>query len=145
MKAEAPDGLASIFFDAEGAFDGHWNECSGYSVNPPPFYHDGGVDVQSSTAVADEHHLTANSYPNPATGGTLIRFELPASGAAEVTVYDLAGRRIRTLASGFRGAGSHGVRWDGADAQGRPLPDGVYFCRVSTAAGTAVEKILLVR
>lgn len=147
VKPDAPDGLATVAFAVDGPFDGHWNDCSGYSVTPAPTYHDGGVQVESSTSVGDAaaDAIAARAHPNPATGGARISFVLPTAGTAEVSVYDLTGRRIRTVASGAMAAGLQGVRWDGEDDRGRAAPAGVYFCRVRSAAGTAVDKIMLVR
>jgi len=45
----------------------------------------------------------------------------------QIAVYDVAGRLVRTLASGVEAAGPHSVEWDGRDAQGTRMQRGVYF------------------
>ncbi|MCR4439556.1 MAG: FlgD immunoglobulin-like domain containing protein [bacterium] len=47
-----------------------------------------------------------------------------------VDLYNVAGRKVRTLAEGLQAAGWHQLRWDGRDDRGGPLPRGVYFCRL---------------
>lgn len=67
-----------------------------------------------------------------------VRFVLPASASgADVHIFDVAGRRVRTLQS----TGSE-ARWDGTDAAGNRAPAGVYFGR-SPAVGEAARVVLL--
>lgn len=72
--------------------------------------------------------------PNPSRAAVVLRFRMPAGGAAEVAIHDLAGRRVRVLASGGFAAGDQRVTWDGRDASGRRVAPGLYFARVR--AGT---------
>jgi flagellar hook assembly protein FlgD len=59
-----------------------------------------------------------------------------------VAVFDVDGRRVRTLVDATLGAGPHEARWDGADASGRAVGAGVYFVRLA-AAGQAVSRRLV--
>ncbi|MBM4119035.1 hypothetical protein FJ251_15135, partial [bacterium] len=60
-------------------------------------------------------------------------------------VYDLAGRRVRTLVDGPLPAAQHEAIWDGADAAGRRLASGVYFVRLVAGDYRASEKLVLVK
>jgi len=82
--------------------------------------------------------------PNPAPAGTEIRFTLAAAGAAEVSIYDIAGRLLRTLHDGVIGAGSHALVWDGCDGSSRAVPPGTYLARVATDGGAAESRRVLV-
>ena len=59
-----------------------------------------------------------------------------------VRVFDLAGRRVRTLFAGERGGGSFAVAWDGTDAAGRRVPPGIYLFRVHLATDAKEEAAL---
>ena len=61
-----------------------------------------------------------------------------------VAVYDLAGRRVATLAQGQYDAGEHLVRWDG-NGRGGPVGAGVYFIRVQTLDDVISHKLMLVK
>ncbi|MBC7185804.1 MAG: T9SS type A sorting domain-containing protein [Calditrichaeota bacterium] len=74
----------------------------------------------------------AQNYPNPFIGATTISFRLATTDQIAVEVYDVAGRKVRTLAEGLQADGWHQLRWDGRDARGVPLPAGVYFCRLKS-------------
>ncbi len=83
--------------------------------------------------------------PNPFTDGTEIVFELARGGEAVVRVLDVAGRTVRTLASGSFAAGTQRSSWDGTDAAGARVAAGVYFYRVETAAGARTGRMVLMR
>ncbi len=76
------------------------------------------------------------NHPNPFNPSTTIAYKLAAASAVELQVYDLAGRRVRTLESGVsRSAGRHTVTWNGTDDTGRSVASGAYVYRVSRGAG----------
>ncbi|MBN2564449.1 MAG: hypothetical protein JXB46_01945 [Candidatus Eisenbacteria bacterium] len=84
--------------------------------------------------------------PNPFNPQTTIRYSVSRQGARVVlAIYDVAGRRVNTIADGPREAGDHAVIWDGTDELGRPVASGVYFCRLSIdgASGQARKMVLL--
>ena len=45
VKDSATAGLAVVRFGSQAPYDGHWNNCSGYQINPGPQYYDGGIDI----------------------------------------------------------------------------------------------------
>lgn len=83
--------------------------------------------------------------PNPFNPMTSLTFELAQAGPARLVIYDQAGRRIRTVASGPRAAGRHQVRWDGRDGSGRAVAAGHYLAALETGGGRQVRKLSLVR
>ena len=88
----------------------------------------------------------AQSRPNPSRGPAEIRFTLPCDAEhVSLGVFDLSGRLVRSLASGALSAGEHTVRWDGAGADGRMSPAGLYFYRLDTGKGVVTRKLVLAR
>jgi photosystem II stability/assembly factor-like uncharacterized protein len=80
------------------------------------------------------------STPNPFGARTSIGFTLARAGRARLGVFDLAGRRVRTLADGEHGAGRHDVAWDGRDDAGRAVRAGSYRYRLELPDGTALVR-----
>lgn len=84
--------------------------------------------------------------PNPCNPHTTFRFTLPTAAIVEMNVYDLAGRRLRTLAAASpRGAGPHAMLWDGRDDAGRSVPSGVYLGRLEAGTLRATARVVVVR
>lgn len=81
--------------------------------------------------------------PNPVATGTNIRFELVRTSVARLTVHDVAGRLVRTLASGQLERGGHDILWDCRDDGGRRVPAGIYHYRVE-APGTTLARRMVV-
>jgi subtilisin family serine protease len=81
--------------------------------------------------------------PNPSQGSVEIAYGLPVESPVSLKIYDLSGRRIRTLVSGREKAGYREVAWDGrADGGGR-VPSGVYLYRLTAGSFSAVRKLVI--
>jgi len=70
------------------------------------------------------------AWPNPFNPRTSVVFSLPEAASVEAAVYDLAGRRVRTLHRGVLVAGEHRLQWTGGDERGDRVAAGVYLVRV---------------
>jgi len=125
----------------------------GAFVYPYPEYRrfyviDAGQGLSPTGGPPDSHATIGapilECRPSPFRNATLIRYELPAASAVDLGVYDVAGRLVRTLESGFRGPGAHGVRWDRNGSDGRWLPAGVYFVRLAVGGDrSAATKVVV--
>jgi hypothetical protein len=72
----------------------------------------------------------AQNRPNPFSSATTFSYFLPRSAVVDLSVYDIAGRQVKTLVKGSEGAGHTVVRWDGTDDARRPLADGLYVYKL---------------
>lgn len=103
-----------------------------------------GADAVAAVGPARASGLAlAAPTPNPAHGPTVLAFDLPRAMRASVALFDLAGRRVRTLVDGQLPAGRSAPRWDGRDDAGRALPAGVYLALLSTDEGTRTRRVAL--
>lgn len=105
--------------------------------------------VGAATAVEEvpeAYAATLNAYPNPFNPRVTISFAVSAPTVGELAVFDVTGRKVRTLASGVFLAGEQDVVWDGVDARGRAVPSGVYLVRLDAGSDAGVSrKVQLVR
>ena len=102
------------------------------------------VIAESSTAEATGFRLYANA-PNPFNAETVISFDLPQSGVAKLSVYNLAGQRVATLIDRTIDAGHHTCRWHARADNGRSLATGVYVLRIEALGTMRTGKLLLLR
>jgi hypothetical protein len=98
-------------------------------------------------ALPKSYSLSQN-YPNPFNPQTTISYEVPTSAGkgapVSLSVYDLRGRKVRSLVEGVRKPGRHSVQWDGRDDRGAQLASGVYFYRLQAGDFMETRKLLLV-
>ncbi len=80
--------------------------------------------------------------PNPSSGASVLRLDLPEARRVRVALYGLDGRAVRVLLDGERGAGRHTVRWDGAGEDGRRAAPGIYFARIEAGASRASVRLV---
>lgn len=86
------------------------------------------------------------NFPNPFNPGTKIRFDLPEPSRVFMSIYDPAGRLVRSLIDGERyGVGGWEREWDGRNEAGDPVPSGVYFCVLEAAGRTESRKLVVLR
>jgi hypothetical protein len=104
-----------------------------------------GVDRPGDGPIAvGPSHLFQN-IPNPFSPETSIAFELPRGGRAELRIYDVNGRLVRTLLNANRKPGTHKLRWDGSDGSGRTVPSGVYFYSLTAPGVDESRKMILAK
>jgi len=99
-----------------------------------------GID---ETGLPKTFRLYAN-FPNPFRSGTMINFDLPEPGKVSLEVFDLQGRRVRTLVEEDKAAGRYSVPWTGQNEAGEIVAPGIYFYRLHTPKHTATQKLLRV-
>jgi len=103
-----------------------------------------------STAEQPESFVLHPNFPNPFNASTQISYSIPIARpdkAVEVhlTLFNLAGQHVRTLASGRKTPGTYLAHWDGKDQYGEDTASGIYFLKLQTSEGQAVQKMLLLR
>nr|MEE4267027.1 C25 family cysteine peptidase [Candidatus Krumholzibacteria bacterium] len=102
-----------------------------------------------ATAAGDEDLprtlVAEGNHPNPFNPMTTIKFAVPRDGKVDVSVYDVAGRRVAQVLSEVMTAGRQSVTWTGRDDQGQAVASGTYFYRVNAGGETVVGKMLLMK
>ncbi len=128
----------------EGGVHNEWHWAQRFPVTlqylfpPPPA---SGMPAGVTPALLVLHP----NMPNPFNPRTTLGFDLLAPAEVRLTIYDVAGRRVRELMAGPLPAGSHEAVWDGRDGGGRALPSGVYLAAIKAGRRMATRRMVLVR
>jgi flagellar hook capping protein FlgD len=134
-----PDGAGGaivIWFD--------YRDGSGSDIYAQRIYGGGGVAAAPLEKVA--RFAAPTAHPNPAHGGTTISFDLAIAGPVTVTVYDAAGKRVRTLVPEQElPSGRKVVSWDGTSNGGTPAGAGIYFVRVTVGSVSVASRLAILR
>ncbi|WP_457652289.1 FlgD immunoglobulin-like domain containing protein, partial [Rhodocaloribacter sp.] len=118
---------------AGSSFFLHITDCCDHTLRVDPQFslYETSIDETPQTFALEQN------YPNPFNPQTRIVFALPEASSVRLTVYDVLGREVVTLAAGRREAGRYAVTWNGRNAAGSAVPSGVYLYRIE--AGSFVE------
>ncbi len=117
------------------------------------------ADLQANTDAAQMMYYTTpvaenqppmpldlgQNRPNPFNPSTTILFTVEREGPVAIAVYDLAGRKVRTLTDQSYAPGRHSVVWDGASDTGERMPSGMYLYRLETEGRSLTRKMMLVK
>jgi uncharacterized delta-60 repeat protein len=95
--------------------------------------------VNSNNQIPKEFRLSQN-YPNPFNPTTKIDFSTPVDGVVSIKVFDVTGKEVAKLVSGFKNKGNYSIEFNASS-----LPSGVYFYELETNGFSDTKKMLLVK
>jgi len=120
-----------------------------YSINTEDIYFIEFIDNVS----ADEfEHLMSKipiqflkNFPNPIKNTTKIEFQLLKPGKTEVSIYNIKGQTVKTIAHELMNVGNHSMLWNGEDELGKKVANGVYFFKVEQNNKTKIKKMIVLQ
>ena len=95
---------------------------------------------RESRSVQPEAYVLGEAYPNPFNPVTSFEYTMPEAGMVEVLVYDVSGRMVAELASGYKSAGTYSVTWNAND-----LSSGVYMLQMIAGDFVTMQKVMLIK
>ena len=139
-----------------GVYDGFTIEdellIDGISRLTPPDEYSITVQLAVGTTVSlDEPNVTPfefalhQNYPNPFNPETKIQFDIAEKSHVTITVFNLVGQKVATLANSSMDVGKYTLTWGGLNDDGTPIPSGVYFYEMSTSSYHSIKKLVLVK
>jgi hypothetical protein len=85
------------------------------------------------------------AFPNPFNPSTTIEFTLQEDASAAITIYNMAGQKVKDLLDSSLAAGQHHVTWDGTDSAGKAYSAGIYIVRLKAGDVMETGKLVLVK
>lgn len=108
-----------------------------------------GIEDGSPVSQVPRSFSLSQNYPNPFNPTTTIVMEIPDRPGeiqqVKLTIYDVRGRKVRTLVDSGCEPGRHRVMWDGKNDTGEPVPSGVYLYTLRSDVQTYTRKMILVK
>lgn len=126
------DGLHSGIYTL--AFDNLQNRLYGGAVGIYTY------DLAANTPSKPETFSLQQNYPNPFNSATIISYTLSEGAFIKIELYDMLGRKVRTLVEDFKTPGTYTVKLEGGD-----LSSGVYFYRLMAGPKAIVRKAVLIK
>ncbi len=87
----------------------------------------------------------SQNFPNPFNPSTQIAFSIPVVEMVKLEIFNATGAKIATLFQGVLPAGKYVVSWDGTNAQGNPVPAGIYFYRLTAGNFQQTRRMVLLK
>lgn len=100
-----------------------------------------GINFITKTNSADDFQLEI--YPNPFSTATRIKYRITAKSKINLSVYDINGRKVKTLLNKTQQPGYYSIVWDGRDNNNNLIRKGLYFITIQTKKGTYTKRIIL--
>lgn len=103
-----------------------------------------GVNDNNGNLIPSQFSLAQN-YPNPFNPETVISFNILQPGNVRLEIYNILGQSVSVLVDGYLSAGPVSAEWNGRDRNGRDVPSGIYFYRLSRDGESLTRKMVLMR
>lgn len=113
-------------------------------------YDVGAFEGNPATGIDDdaaplEGFRLQQNYPNPFNPETTIEFTMASAGRVTLEIFDVLGRKVRTLVSDFLPSGSYSQRWNGRNDVGDLVESGVYVYRLQAGNFSRIRKMQLIQ
>jgi hypothetical protein len=145
QSTEDPALRAKIIFQPTLETGEHHIEYFITDVNGNSTYHREDFEVAADLTIKD-----VLNYPNPFYASTEFTYvlTLPAENV-NIKIFTLAGRLIKKLDNTPAGTGFNSIFWNGLDADGDKLANGVYLYKITARAGDqqveVIQKLVVMR
>jgi len=103
------------------------------------------TDINTAPGSQPQDFRLLANYPNPVRRFTKFQFQTPFAGQIRIDVYDILGREVAVATNRYFAAGIHSVSWNPVDLNGRPLPAGEYFVKMSSKNHVNRKKLVVVK
>jgi hypothetical protein len=85
------------------------------------------------------------NYPNPFNASTIIQYEIEKPGFVNLVIFDVLGKKVKTMVSKDHNAGNYQIHWDGTDESGNSIPSGIYFALLTSKSENNMLRLLLLK
>ena len=135
---EVDNGICYYYWLESLSFGGESENFGPIALNIPE------EEEEDTPPVPDQYNLLPN-YPNPFNPDTCISYNLPFACQADLSIYNIKGKKIITLVKENQVAGYYSHVWDGKDKNGLKVSSGVYIYRIETEYYKMAKTMVLVK
>ena len=103
------------------------------------------IEKGSGSALLPSSYALGQNYPNPFNPTTLIQYSLPRASEVRIEIFNILGRKVKTLVDGYQVAGRYEVGWNSTDDNDQAVASGVYLYRISAGEFSETRKMVLMK
>ncbi len=101
--------------------------------------------VEANTNVTPAEFELGQNYPNPFNPSTTINYRLNQQGDVQLTVFNILGKKVKTLVNEHKIAGNYSMTWDATDETGNRVTSGLYIYKLKMGSNVHMKKMLLLK
>ena len=101
--------------------------------------------LSTETDILPSEYALYQNYPNPFNPITKIRYDLPLTEYVSIGIYDLMGRKIKSLINTNQNAGYRSINWDATNDLGQPVSAGMYIYTIQAGEFRQTRKMVLLK
>ena len=92
-----------------------------------------------------DKYVLQQNYPNPFNPITKIDYSLPSAIKVKINIYDIRGRKVKSLLNQFQESGFQSIQWDASNSLGEKVSSGMYFYMIETSDFKQTKKMILLK
>ena len=101
--------------------------------------------LEIDNLVVPKTYFLHQNFPNPFNPTTSIEYDLPEFSIVNISIFDLMGRKVKSLINLKQPAGYQSIRWDGTNSFGEIVSTGMYIYTIQAGDFRQAKKMVLVK
>ena len=114
-------------------------------TNSPAYLIGSPNTIGDSEINLPKNYALYQNYPNPFNPKSTIRYDLPKQSNVILEIFDITGRKIKTLINQSQSAGEKSVTWDSRNDFGQKVASGLYIYKLVAGEYVKSRKMLLMK
>ena len=141
-----PDGDGPTLELINSSYDNALGESWASSIDyGTPGYRNSSFLNHKIVSNLPDNFFLFNNYPNPFNPSTIISYNLPIDSHVNIAIFDVLGRKVKTLTDQYMKVGKHLIQWNGVNDQGKLVAGGVYIYKIQSGDYKESKKMILVK
>ena len=102
-------------------------------------------DLSTIRNIIPDEYVLHQNYPNPFNPITNIRYDLPSAINVKIDIYDIMGRKVKSLLNESQDPGFKSIQWNALNDLGERVGSGMYFYKIETSNFKKTKKMMLLK
>ena len=105
------------------------------------------IDNEGQVSIQNDLIITTilTNHPNPFNPSTTIEFSIQNDSEVELTIYNIKGQKVKTIANDLFEKGIYSILWSGDDYNGKLVSSGIYFYKLKSGDYQEIKKMILLK
>ena len=103
------------------------------------------VGVENKSEVLPQGFALEQNFPNPFNPVTSLRYELPEDGFVNISIFDMMGRKVKTLINDSQTSGYKGIKWNATNNKNESVSAGLYLYILQAGEFRKTKKMMLLK